>query len=55
MNRQEAATEETVYEAIEILNRDGGHIFAAAHNIRPDADPCSLTVTLNEARKYHGA
>ncbi len=29
----ESQIEETVHETIEILNRDGGYIFAAAHNI----------------------
>ena len=48
----ESRIEETVHETIEILNRDGGYIFAAAHNIQPDVNPRSLTVMLKAARKY---
>ena len=48
----EEQIEETVHETIEILNRNGGYIFAAAHNIQPDVNPHSLTVMLNAARKY---
>ena len=51
----ESQIEETVHETIEILNRDGGYIFAAAHNIQPDVNPRSLTVMLNAARKYRRA
>ena len=47
--------EETVHRTIEILNKDGGYIFAAAHNIQPDVNPRSLTVMLNAARKYRKA
>lgn len=47
--------EETVHRTIEIMNRDGGYIFAAAHNIQPDVNPRSLTVMLNAARKYRKA
>ena len=35
----ESQIEEAVHETIEILNRDGGYIFAAAHNIQPDVNP----------------
>ena len=48
----ESQIDETVHETIEILNRDGGYIFAAAHNIQPDVNPRSLTVMLKAARKY---
>ena len=51
----ESQIEEAVHETIEILNRDGGYIFAAAHNIQPDVNPRSLTVMLNAARKYRRA
>ncbi len=51
----ESQIEETVHETIEILNRDGGYIFAAAHNIQPDVNPKSLTVMLEAARKYRRA
>lgn len=48
----EGQIEETVHQTIETLNKDGGYIFAAAHNIQPDVNPASLTVMLKAARKY---
>lgn len=51
----EREIEETVHETIEMLNQNGGYIFAAAHNIQPDVNPRSLTVMLNAARKYREA
>lgn len=47
--------EETVHKTIEIMNKDGGYIFAAAHNIQPDVNPQSLTVMLEAAKKYRRA
>lgn len=44
--------EETVKETIEILNKDGGYIFASAHNIQEDVPPENLICMLEAARKY---
>lgn len=45
------AVQETVSEVIETMNKDGGYIFAAAHNIQEDVNPENLTVMLETARK----
>jgi uroporphyrinogen decarboxylase len=44
--------EKTVKETIEILNKDGGYIFAAAHNIQEDVPPQNLVYMLEAARKF---
>ena len=44
--------EETVKNTIEIMNKDGGYIFAAAHNIQEDVPPENLVIMLEAARKY---
>lgn len=44
--------EKTVKETIDILNRDGGYIFAAAHNIQEDVPPQNLVYMFEAARKY---
>ena len=44
--------EQTVAETISIMNRDGGYIFAAAHNIQEDVPPCNIVYMLEAARKY---
>lgn len=44
--------EESVARTIEILNKDGGYLFAAAHNIQEDVNPENLAVMLQAARKY---
>ncbi|MFO7612431.1 MAG: uroporphyrinogen decarboxylase family protein [Clostridia bacterium] len=47
-------TEETVraavYELVEAMNRDGGYIFAAAHNIQPDVPPENVVHMFRAAR-----
>ena len=42
---------EEVAKTIDIMIRDGGYIFAAAHNIQEDVAPEKLTVMLETARK----
>ena len=44
--------EEVVRQTIQIMNRDGGYVFAAAHNIQPDVNPENLVVMFQAARKY---
>lgn len=48
-------TEETVKEAVDKListmNKDGGYIFAAAHNIQPDVPPENVIHMFKAARK----
>lgn len=44
--------EATVKETIDIMNRDGGYIFAAAHNIQEDVPPQNLVYMLEAANKY---
>lgn len=47
----ESAIRETVDHLMEVMLKDGGYIFAAAHNIQEDVAPEKLTVMLEEARK----
>lgn len=44
--------EDTVRETISIMNKDGGYIFAAAHNIQEDVPPQNLVYMLEAAKKY---
>jgi uroporphyrinogen decarboxylase len=44
--------EEVVKETIEVLNKNGGYIFAAAHNIQEDVPPQNLVYMLEAARRY---
>jgi len=44
--------EKTVKDTIEIMNRDGGYIFAAAHNIQEDVPPQNLVYMLEAAGKF---
>lgn len=44
--------EEAVKETIEILNKNGGYIFAVARNIQEDVPPQSLVYMLEAAKKY---
>ncbi len=44
--------EETVRKTIEVMNRNGGYILAAAHNIQEDVPPQNLVYMLEAARKY---
>ena len=46
------SVEKTVRETIEIMNRDGGYIFAAAHNIQEDVPPQNVVYMFEAARKY---
>lgn len=48
----ENAIREEVARVIEIMNKDGGYIFAAAHNIQEDVNPKNLTVMLEAANQY---
>jgi uroporphyrinogen decarboxylase len=47
-----AQIEEAVHETVEILNRDGGYIFAAAHNLQDDVPPENIVTMFEAARKY---
>ena len=44
--------EKTVKETIETLNKNGGYIFAAAHNIQEDVPPENLVYMLEAANKF---
>jgi len=44
--------ESSVKMTIDILNKNGGYIFAAAHNIQDDVPPKSLICMLEAAKKY---
>jgi len=44
--------EDYVKKTIDVLNKDGGYIFAAAHNIQEDVPPENLVYMLEAARKY---
>jgi uroporphyrinogen decarboxylase len=44
--------EKTVSETVDIMNRDGGYIFAAAHNIQEDVPPQNLVYMLEAAKKF---
>ena len=44
--------EAAVKETISILNKNGGYIFAAAHNIQEDVPPENLVIMLEAANKY---
>ncbi|MCL2782089.1 MAG: uroporphyrinogen decarboxylase family protein, partial [Actinomycetia bacterium] len=44
--------ERTVKETIDIMNADGGYVFAAAHNIQEDVPPQNLVHMLQAAKKH---
>lgn len=44
--------ERTVGKTIDILNKEGGYIFAAAHNIQEDVPPQNLVYMFQAARKF---
>lgn len=44
--------ESSVEETIKVLNKDGGYIFATAHNIQEDVPPENLICMLEAAKKY---
>lgn len=44
--------EESVKDTIQIMNRNGGYIFAAAHNIQEDVPPENVVYMFEAARKY---
>jgi uroporphyrinogen decarboxylase len=44
--------EESIKNTIEILNKNGGYIFAGAHNIQEDVPPQNLVYMLEAARKF---
>ncbi len=48
----EVRIDESVHETIEIMKKDGGYIFAAAHCIQPDVQPEKLVAMYEAARKY---
>ena len=38
-------------DTVGIMNRDGGYIFAAAHNIQEDVPPQNIVYMFEEARR----
>ncbi|MDC7226941.1 MAG: uroporphyrinogen decarboxylase family protein [Spirochaetales bacterium] len=46
------AIEDYVRSVIEIMNRDGGYILAAAHNLQDDLSPESIVKMFKAARRY---
>ncbi|HEY5586089.1 MAG TPA: uroporphyrinogen decarboxylase family protein [Ruminiclostridium sp.] len=44
--------EETVRQTIDVMNKDGGYILAAAHNIQEDVPPQNLVYMLEAANKF---
>ncbi len=48
---EKTVVKETVSEVIETMNKGGGYIFAAAHNIQEDVNPENLTTMLETARE----
>lgn len=44
--------EASVKEIIDTMNRDGGYIFAAAHNIQEDVPPENIVIMLEAAKKF---
>jgi uroporphyrinogen decarboxylase len=48
----EESIESSVKETIEVLLKDGGYIFAAAHNIQEDVPPQNVIYMYQTARKY---
>jgi uroporphyrinogen decarboxylase len=46
--------EEGVHAAIEVFGKDGGYIFAAAHNIQQDVPPENVVHMFRAARRYGG-
>ncbi len=44
--------DDTVGRTIAIMNKNGGYIFAAAHNIQEDVPPENLVTMFESARKY---
>ena len=47
-----AQIDESVHQTVEILDRDGGYIFAAAHNIQDDVPPENIVTMFHAAREY---
>ena len=47
--------EAAVKETIEIMEKDGGYLFAAAHNIQEDVPPQNIICMFEAARKYGSA
>ena len=45
------SVEKAVYDTINIMNRGGGYIFAAAHNIQEDVPPENVAYMFDAARK----
>ncbi|MGI5895255.1 MAG: uroporphyrinogen decarboxylase family protein [Candidatus Merdivicinus sp.] len=43
---------ESVENTIRVMNKEGGYIFAAAHNIQEDVNPQNLTIMFETARNY---
>ena len=43
---------DSIRETIEIMNRDGGYIFAAAHNLQPDVNIDNLLTMFEVANSY---
>ena len=48
------SVEEVVKNTIEIMNNNGGYIFAAAHNIQEDVPPENVAYMFEAAKKYRG-
>jgi len=46
------SVERAVRETIEIMNRNGGYIFAAAHNLQEDVPPENIVYMFEAARKF---
>ena len=44
--------EENVKEIMQVMNKNGGYIFAAAHNIQEDVPPENIVAMFKAARKY---
>ena len=47
-----ASKEEEIGQTIKTLNKDGGDIFAAAHNIQEDVPPENIIYLFEAARKF---
>lgn len=48
----EEDVEQAVKEIMRVMNKDGGYIFAAAHNIQEDAPPQNIVAMFRAARKW---
>ena len=44
--------DQSVKEIMEVMNKNGGYIFAAAHNIQEDVPPENIVAMFKAARKY---